>query len=121
MGDGAAELPGLLSPWLPGLADLLRDNLAGARSISGWGRLESADRLTGVLFVSAEQETGEATGGGSRYTLEFHDGALRFTLADAGVESDGRRRWEFTLEGVEELIRTMARNLDGDSGIVFGP
>jgi hypothetical protein len=121
VGDGAAELPGLLSPWIPGLADLLRDKLAGARSISGWGRLESADRLTGVLFVSADQETGEAIGGGSRYTLEFHDGALRFTLADAGVESDGRRRWEFALEGVEELIRTGARNLDNDNGVVFGP
>ncbi len=121
VGEGAANLPDLISPWVPGLADLFRERLAGAGSIVGWARLESEERLAGVLFVTPIEPAGPEDTGLSRYTLEFLDGSMSFVLADGGLQPDGRRRWDFTLEGVEALVVLAARQVTGRDGIVIGP
>ncbi len=83
------------------------------RSWTRRGRTASTDRLVGVFFVETPQEPDQDTSGSSRFTLEFFDGALRFTLSNRGQESDGRQRWEYELDGAEELIRLLAHQLGG--------
>jgi hypothetical protein len=119
--QGAEALPDLISSLAPGLADLLSRQLQGATSVSGWARFESVERLTGVLLISAPLTSENQPAPDTRFTLELLGGTLRFTLSAAGGQGTGTSRWNFALDGVDELIRIAARKASGTEAIIIRP